>query len=65
MPPGAIAQFKWGWDGLLRFGDSYTRLLVFTKDQLQYELYIFVHVSDASVWFLQWAIVLRSININI
>ncbi len=45
MPPGAIAQFKWGWDGLLRFGDS--GLLIFTKDRLQYELYIFVHASDA------------------
>jgi hypothetical protein len=65
MPPGAIAQFKWGWDGLLRFGDSYTRLLVFTKDRLQYELYIFVHASDASVGLLHGAFVLRSININI
>jgi hypothetical protein len=34
--PGAIAQFKWGWDGLLRFGDSYTRLLVFTKERLHF-----------------------------
>jgi hypothetical protein len=44
MPPGAIAQFKWGWDVLLRFGDFF---LTFRLTEAQQRAILWIKKFEA------------------